>query len=152
MNTVAVRQAVAADIDALSGLFDQYRQFQGKSADLATCRKFLSDRFDRGESTVFVATLLGVAVGFAQLYPSFSSTALERVLILNDVYVVETGRRLGVGTALLAAVEAHAFSIRACRVSLNVAQNNHSAQKLYAANGWGLDREFLMYHHHPLKV
>ena len=87
MNTVTVRQAVLADLEALSELFDQYRQFQGKPADLPACRTFLHDRFNHGESTVFVATLSERPVGFAQLYPSFSSTALARVFILNDLYV-----------------------------------------------------------------
>lgn len=38
MNTVTVRQAVVADLEALSSLFDNYRQFRGKSADLPACR------------------------------------------------------------------------------------------------------------------
>ena len=151
MNTVTIRQAVLTDLEALSELFDQYRQFQGKPADLEACRKFLHDRFNHGESTMFVAALSGLPVGFAQLYPSFSSTALARVFILNDLYVSKHGRRSGVGTALLAAVEEYASSFSACRVSLNVAQDNPSAQDLYEAKGWVRDSEFFMYHHYQLK-
>ena len=151
MNTVIIRQVVLADLEALSELFDQYRQFQGKPADLEACRKFLHDRLNHGESTMFLATLSGLSVGFAQLYPTFSSTALARVFILNDLYVFKHGRRSGVGTALLAAVEEYASSFSACRVSLNVAQDNPSAQKLYEAKGWVRDSEFFMYHHYPLK-
>ena len=149
MNTVIVRQAVLSDLEALSALFDQYRQFQGKPADLSACRKFLHDRFDHAESTVFIAYLSGLPVGFTQLYPSFSSTALARVFILNDLFVAEQGRREGVGTALLAAVEEYAWSFSACRVSLNVVQNNQSAQELYKAQGWVQDGEFFMYHRYP---
>lgn len=149
MNTVTVRQAVVADLEALSSLFDDYRQFQGKAADLPACRAFLHDRFNHGESVVFLAHLGGQPAGFAQLYPSFSSTALARVFILNDLFVAKAGRRAGVASALLAAVEAFAWSFGACRVSLNVLQSNTAAQALYEARAWVRDDEFFMYHRRP---
>jgi GNAT superfamily N-acetyltransferase len=151
MNTLQVRQAVLADLDALTVLFDGYRQFQGKASDPAACRAFLRDRFDHAESVVFLAMLGVDALGFAQLYPSFSSTALARVYILNDLFVAEAGRRAGVASALLAAVEGYAWSLGACRVSLNVAQINSLAQQLYAARGWQRDGEFFMYHRFPAR-
>jgi len=151
MNTVAVRQAVLADIDAIADLFNQYRQFQGKASELSACRAFLHDRFNHAESTVFLATVDARPVGFAQLYPSFSSTALARVFILNDLYVSESGRRHGVGSAMLKAIDEYAWSLGACRVSLNVAQGNVSAQGLYEATGWVRDREFFTYHRHSTK-
>ena len=149
MNSLIVRQAAVADLDTLAGLFDQYRQFQGKAADVAACRAFLFDRFNHGESVVFLAAVEGQPVGFAQLYPSFSSTALARVFILNDLFVAKEGRRAGVATALLQAVEEYAWSFGACRVSLNVTQVNASAQKLYEAKAWVRDAEFFMYHRYP---
>jgi GNAT superfamily N-acetyltransferase len=151
MTTVAVRQAVLADIDAIADLFNQYRQFQGKASELSACRAFLHDRFNHAESTVFLASVDARPVGFAQLYPSFSSTALARVFILNDLYVSESGRRHGVGSAMLKAVDEYAWSLGACRVSLNVAQGNVSAQGLYEATGWVRDGEFFMYHRHSTK-
>jgi GNAT superfamily N-acetyltransferase len=151
MNTVLVRQAVLADLESLTTLFDQYRQFQGRPADLSACRAFLHDRFNHAESAVFLATKHEQPVGFAQLYPSFSSTALARVFILNDLFVSESGRRDGVASALLAVVEEYAWSLGACRVSLNVAQVNVSAQELYGVNDWVRDGEFFMYHRYPPK-
>jgi GNAT superfamily N-acetyltransferase len=152
MTTVTVRQAVLADLEVLADLFDQYRQFQGKEADLSACHAFLQDRFNHGESTVFIGTVGGQPVGFAQLYPSFSSTALARVFILNDLFVSHTGRRCGVGSALVKAVEDYAWSLGACRVSLNVAQGNGPAQELYEAAQWIRDGEFFMYHRYPPKA
>lgn len=149
MNTVTVRQAVLADLQQLSELFDDYRQFQGKAADLPACRAFLHDRFNHAESVMFLGSLAGQAVGFAQLYPSFSSTALARVFILNDLFVAKAGRRAGVASAMLAAIEEYAWLLGACRVSLNVAQSNLSAQGLYEATSWVRDDEFFMYHRYP---
>lgn len=143
---VVVRQAVVADLDSVAALFDQYRQFQGLASDIAASRQFLLERFNHAESVVFLGSLQGAAVGFAQLYPSFSSTALARVFILNDLFVSEQGRRHGVASALLKAVEDYAWAFNASRVSLNVAQTNTSAQTLYEQSGWVRDREFYMFH------
>lgn len=146
---LVVRQAVLSDLDELAAVFDQYRQFQGKTSDVAACRAFLHERFDHGESVVFVAAVDRRAVGMAQLYPSYSSTALARVFVLNDLFVTAAGRRAGVASALLAAVEAYAWACGACRISLNVAQSNVPAQDLYRARGWVQDSEFFMFHRLP---
>jgi GNAT superfamily N-acetyltransferase len=151
MSTVTVRQAVLDDLEAIADLYNQYRQFQGKKADLFACRNFLHARLEQAESTVFIATIEAHPVGFAQLYPSFSSTALARVFILNDLFVTQSGRRRGVGVALLRAVEDFAWSLESCRVSLNVAQGNVFAQELYEATNWVRDEEFFMYHRYPPK-
>ena len=87
-----------------------------------------------------------VPLGFAQLYPSFSSTSLARVFILNDLFVHANGRRKGVASKLLAALEEYAWSERASRVTLNVAMDNPQAQALYEAKGWSRDAQFFMYH------
>jgi GNAT superfamily N-acetyltransferase len=149
VNTVAVRQAVAADLEALAVVFDQYRQFQGQAGNLAAARSFLAERFDHGESIAFIATAAGTAVGFAQLYPSYSSTSLSRVFILNDLFVQESVRGRRVASQLLSAVEAYAWSFGASRVTLNVARTNVSAQQVYAARGWKQDDQFFMYHRFP---
>ncbi|WP_395352713.1 GNAT family N-acetyltransferase [Variovorax sp. UC122_21] len=89
------------------------------------------------------------AVGFAQLYPIFSSVSLTRVFILNDLFVAAAGRRKGVGSRLLAAVESYAWSLGAARISLNVARDNVSAQQLYGRQGWEQDGKYFMYHRFP---
>ena len=116
MKSAVIRQAVLADLDDIGSVFDQYRQFQGKTADFKACRAFLRERFDHGESVVFLAFLDEQPVGIAQLYPSYSSTALARVFILNDLFVSEVGRRAGVATALL---QAERMPLRLRLVSLN---------------------------------
>jgi GNAT superfamily N-acetyltransferase len=150
MNDISVRQAVLSDLDELAALFDAYRVFQGRPSDPAAARAFLRERFDHGESVVFMAFDGARAIGFAQLYPSFSSVAMQRVFILNDLFVHADGRRRGVASALLAAVERHAGSLGAVRVTLNVARDNLPGQALYAAQGWTLDTQFDMFHRYPV--
>lgn len=147
--TITVRQAVFADLDALAELFNLYRVFQGQASDLAAGRAFLKARFDHGESVVFLASEGSTPLGFAQLYPSYSSTALARVFILNDLFVHEQGRRKGIASGLLSAVEDYAWSHGAARVTLNVAIPNVEAQALYDARGWTRDTQFFMVHRFP---
>ena len=150
MITLNVRQASFSDLEPLADLFDQYREFQGQPRDLAAAREFLRARFDHGESIAFLAFVGTEPMGFAQLYPSWSSTALARVFVLNDLFVHPNGRRAGVASGLLAAVERYAWAQGAARVSLNVAQDNVVGQALYAAKGWTRDGEFHMYHRRPV--
>jgi len=148
-SSISVRQAVLSDLEELSGLFDEYRQFQKQPSDRDAARAFLKARFDHGESVLFIAHDAGAPVGFAQLYPSFSSVSLARVFVLNDLFVNPAGRRRGVAAGLLAAVEAHAWALGAARVTLNVARDNEVAQQLYEACGWKRDEQFDMFHRFP---
>jgi GNAT superfamily N-acetyltransferase len=149
MNMISVRQAVLSDLDDLAPLFDQYRQYQGQESDLAAARFFLRERFDHGESVVFVALDGATPVGFAQLYPSFSSVSLSRIFVLNDLFVHQSSQRKGVASRLLSALEVYAWSLGSARITLNVARNNSSAQQLYESRGWRADDQFFMYHRFP---
>jgi dipeptidyl aminopeptidase/acylaminoacyl peptidase len=59
---VIVRQATIFDLDLVAPLFDAYRQFYQKPADLALARSFLLERFQHSESTIFIAIDEGGAV------------------------------------------------------------------------------------------
>src|SRR5712692_10170775 len=94
---VAVRQATIFDLDLLAPLFDAYRQFYRKPSDLGLARRFLLERFQHNQSVVFLAVRQdGSAVGFTQLFPSFSSASAARTFILNDLFVQPEARRMGV--------------------------------------------------------
>jgi len=147
--TTAVRQAVLADLPALVPLFDAYRQFYGRSPDMAAAQSFLRERFDHGESVIFLAHAAGAPAGFTQLYPSFSSVSLARTFILNDLFVVASQRRTGVGSRLLRAATDHARALGAVRVTLNTDIQNTPAQAVYEARGWKRDREYFVYHFLP---
>ena len=146
MNAIHVRQAVLADLDAVANLFDHYRQFYGQPSDLTAARTFLKARFEHGESTIFLAESEGQALGFTQLYPSFSSVSMARVFVLNDLYVAPTARRHGVGQKLLKAAVIYAGQLGAVRLSLTTAVDNVTAQSLYESIEWLRDEKFYTYH------
>jgi GNAT superfamily N-acetyltransferase len=145
-----VRQATLSDLPVLAPLFDAYRQFYGRAPDLAAAESFLRDRFSHGESVLFLAFADNEPAGFTQLYPSFSSVSLARSFILNDLFVVPSQRRAGVGSALLRAAVDYARSLGAVRVTLNTDIQNATAQATYEAGGWKRDREYYVYHFTPL--
>lgn len=145
MTSITVRQAVLSDLDTLVPLFDGYRQFYGRPSDPKAVRAFLLARLDHGESVLFLAWHGTTPIGFTQLYPSFSSVSLGRILILNDLFVHESGRRKGAAAALIAAAVAYARSVRAVRLTLSTAITNSAAQTLYHTTGWQRDEHFLHY-------
>ena len=140
-----VRQAIIRDLDQLVPLFDSYRQFYGRVSDLRAAREFLMARFHNAESTVFIAHEKERAIGFTQLYPSFSSISLARIFILNDLFVHEQARRKGVASALMSAAVKFATVSGAARLSLSTAVTNDPAQALYDSAGWKRDDQFLVY-------
>lgn len=145
MSPITVRQAVLADLDTLVPLFDGYRQFYGRTSDLAAARDFLLARFEHGESVVFIAHEGETPVGFTQLYPSFSSVSLARVFVLNDLFVVAQARRRGVAAQLIGAAIGIARATGAVRLALSTATTNTAAQSLYQSLGWQRDEQFLVY-------
>ncbi len=146
MKSITIRQAVLADLDVIAGLFDGYRQFYDQVSDLVAARNFLQARFEHGQSVVLLAESQGQAVGFTQLYPSFSSVSMARVFVLNDLFVAPTARRIGIGEALLTAAADHARQLGAVRLSLTTNVQNFPAQALYESMGWMRDQKFYAYH------
>ena len=149
MNLITTRQATPSDLDTLAPLFDAYRQFYGRASDLDAARQFLRERFNHGESALFLAHHGNDAVGLAQLYPTFSSVSMARTYVLNDLFVRESARQLGVARQLLTAVADYARALGGVRLSLCTAHSNTVAQSVYQAAGWARDTQFA-YFHQPL--
>lgn len=143
--SLQIRRGTVADLDVLAALFDAYRVFYGQPSDGDAARSFLLERFRKVQSIIFVAFLGDRAVGFAQLYPSFSSTKAAPIFILNDLFVAPEARGNGVGKGLLAAAAEHAKSAGAVRLTLSTAHDNLAAQSLYEDSGWIRETTFISY-------
>src|SRR6266852_9132959 len=98
---VEVRQATVEDVNLLVPLFDAYRQFYRQPSEPERARRFLLERLEHNQSVILLAFEDAAAIGFAQLYPSFSSGSMARIFILNDLFVIPEARRRGAGLALL---------------------------------------------------
>ena len=144
--TITVRYATIDDLDLIAPLFDAYRRFYGQPADLALAKTFLAERFRHHQSVILLALEAnGGVLGFVQLYPGFSSVRARRTYVLNDLFVAESARRLGVASRLLEKAADFGRSIGAAALSLSTALDNAPAQRLYESHGWTRDRTFCTY-------
>jgi GNAT superfamily N-acetyltransferase len=140
-----VRRATATDLDLLVPLFDAYRRFYRLPSDPEQARRFLMERFQNNESVIFLAFDDSALIGFTQLYPSFSSGAMARIFVLNDLFVVPEARRRGAASALLQAAAQHGRTAGAVRLALSTEIANMTAQSVYERMGWKRDTVFCVY-------
>lgn len=142
---------VTGDLDNLNDLvdlFDQYRIFYKNESDKVGAKQFLTERINNKESVIFICYIDNKAVGFTQLYPKYSSVGMTQEWILNDLFVVEKSRKVGVGTRLIIAAVDFALSKGSKSVVLSTQVDNIVAQKLYKELGFELQEpgtEFLLF-------
>jgi GNAT superfamily N-acetyltransferase len=142
---IEVREATVEDLNLLVPLFDAYRQFYRQPSEPERAGRFLQERFEYSQSVIFLSFEGTAAVGFTQLYPSFSSGAMARIFILNDLFVARGARCRGVGSALLRAAAEYARDAGAVRLVLSTELTNATAQSLYERLGWKRDTAFCVY-------
>lgn len=120
-------------------LFNAYREFYGQSSDLQQAEQFIQERVMGGESIIFLAYLEEEPVGFAQLFPVFSSVAMKRAFLLNDLFVGKQARKQGVAQALMEQCYIYCQQEDARYMMLETARDNVQAQKLYEKMGMTID-------------
>ncbi len=147
-----IRKASLIDLDQLTPLFDKYLIFYKKKSNLEKHKSFLKERIENNEAIIFMAfddENKDKAIGFALIYPTFSSVLLSKILILNDLYVDSTIRKNGIGEKLILETVALAKELDSDLIRLRTAKNNVIAQGLYHKMGFVRD-EFL--HSYDLAV
>jgi len=139
-------KAEEKDLEELGRLFNLYRIFYEEEDDLEKASRYISERFNRRDSEIFVAQEGNTElVGFVQLYPSFCSVSAVPILILYDLYVDHSHRGKGIGRLLMNAARDFAKDNGFRRLELSTAKDNHIGQSLYESLGYELDEEFLHY-------
>lgn len=127
-------------LEPLAQLFDAYRVFYRKETDLDGARKFLSERLSRRDSEIYLAfeAASDTYCGFIQLYPLFSSTRMQRLWLLNDLYVQASFRGLGISKALIQRAKDLAQATQAAGLMLETEKSNVIGNQLYPATGFDL--------------
>jgi len=131
-------------LQELAPLFDKYRVFYQQDSDVESAREFLRKRLNNKESIVFIAYIKGQAVGFTQLYTSYSSVSMQPIYILNDLYVESDYRKNGIGKALLNKAKQLCKADNFKGLALETAIDN-PAKKLYEELGWIKDSDCFHY-------
>jgi ribosomal protein S18 acetylase RimI-like enzyme len=142
---VSIRKATINDLDSLTELFNSYRLFYQQESDIPGAKSFIKERLLNEDSVVFIAFEEGKAVGFVQLYPTFSSVSMKRSWILNDLYVSASARKKGFGEKLLQKAIEFAEETGAKGLSLETGEDNLTAQRLYEKIGFKKESNYFYY-------
>ena len=87
-------------------------------------------------TTIFLAYQEDRAIGIAVCFRGFSTFAARPLINIHDLAVLPEHRGHGVGRRLLEAVERKAQELDCCKITLEVAENNHKARQIYQAAGF----------------
>ena len=141
-----IRKATIEDLKFVIELFDNYRVFYEKESDKLKAEEFISERLKLNDSKIFVAeTDDRNLVGFVQLYPIFSSTRMQRLWLLNDLFVAKDHRGKGVSKQLIECSKELCKQTNACGLILETAKTNIVGNQLYPKVGFLLDNEHNYY-------
>ena len=143
---VQVHRADASHLDNIASLFDAYRGFYGQPSNLTQSRAFIAERIARDESVIFLARdVAGEALGFVQLFPTFSSIDAHRTWLLGDLFTAPAARGRGVATQLMNTARSFALLTGAKGLVLETATDNFAAQRLYKSLGYVRDTGYYTY-------
>jgi GNAT superfamily N-acetyltransferase len=134
--TVVIRSVVDDDFDRWLPLWDGYNRFYGRSGQTAlptpithsTWSRFLDDQ---EPVHALVAESNGALLGLAHYLFHRSTTRIEPTCYLQDLYVEDRARGLGVGAALIDATYARARDAGAARLYWQTHESNAVARALY---------------------
>jgi ribosomal protein S18 acetylase RimI-like enzyme len=140
-----IQKATINDLDSVAELFDLYRVFYDQESNFKGAQEFLKERLLNNQSVIFIAFEENNALGFVQLYPSFSSVSMKRSWVLNDLYVKQTARKKGVGEKLIKKAIHFAEETGAKGVLLETGKENVTAQRLYEKIGFVRETNYFYY-------
>ena len=139
-------EAESNHIEQVGELFDLYRQFYKYESNLIESTNYVKDRINNKESIIFIAINdNNEAIGFVQLYETFGSLDLGKIIILYDLYVKKDHRKNKVGRQLMLRSHEYAKKINAKRIQLSTAIDNFIWQSLYESLGYVKDADFYTY-------
>ena len=139
-------EANESHIKQIGKLFDLYRQFYKYESNLIQSTNYIKERIYNKESKIFIAiNNREEPVGFVQLYETFGSLDLGKIIILYDLYVKEDHRKNNIGRQLMIRSHEYAKKINAKRIQLSTATDNFIGQSLYESLGYVKDIDFYTY-------
>ena len=139
-------EAEPKHIEQVGELFDLYRQFYKYESNLIESTNYIKDRIKNNESIIFIAINdANKAIGFVQLYETFGSLDLGKIIILYDLYVKEDHRKNNIGRQLMIKSHEYAKKINAKRIQLSTAIDNYIGQSLYESLGYIKEDDFYTY-------
>jgi ribosomal protein S18 acetylase RimI-like enzyme len=143
------------DSGELAPLFLEYANgsvSKERELTVTECRAWIQERCSNGEGVFFLAKSGAKVVGFITLYSGFSSIALRKHWILNDLFVLPDYRNSGIGSRLIDKAHEFAIETNAESVELETAKVNIGAQKMYENLGYEEETSYKRYYWFPGKA
>ena len=141
----AIATVTEADLPDLlplmRGYCDFYEVEPTDDALLAMSRALIADP-DREGVQLIARDDSGMAVGFATVFWSWSTSSAARIGTMNDLYVAPEDRGSGTADALIRACVERCRERGAVRLEWQTALDNHRAQAVYERVGGKLERWF----------
>lgn len=141
-----IKKASLDDLEEASNLFNLYRIFYRQADNYDQCRKFIQERLSKEQSHIFLITVEGKSVGFAQLYQLYHYITLEMQWLLSDLFVHPDYRGKGLSVALIDRSKQWCEETGACGLMLETEKTNDIGNKLYPRCGFEYDGRHNYYH------
>jgi len=136
-NSLRIERADVIDLPVLMPMLRAYCDFyevDPRDDRLIALSRALIDDPGQGEQAI-ARDSEGKSLGFATVYWTWQTLYAARVGVLNDLYVVEDARGLGVGRALIEHCRGLCRKRGAAKLVWETAPDNATAQRLYDGIG-----------------
>lgn len=140
---IQIRKAAEADVSAIIGLMRKFAEYENLSMSCEVTEERLCEAMFGSDA--FVEALIAFEdsspIAYALFYQSFASFRGQRGYYLEDIFIDESGRRRGIGEALLREIarlgKARGFE----RIDFQVLEWNTPAIRFYEKLGAVSDGE-----------
>ena len=133
--SIQIRPVQKADEASWRKLWQQYNEFYKRTipeeVTSTTFARFLDDKVRMYGAVAVDSSDNDKLLGFVNWYPHPSTSSIEEVVYLHDLFVDPNSRKAGIGRKLIEHVYAHAKTIPAKSVYWHTQYFNHAAQLLY---------------------
>ena len=136
-NSWQIRAATRKDVVAIMDLIKALAAYENLSEQVTGNAEALEQHLfgDNQFAEVILAEWEGKVVGFALFFPTYSTFLTQPGIYLEDLFVLENYRGLGIGRNLLSHVAKIATERKAGRLEWNVLDWNESAIAFYEKMG-----------------
>jgi len=124
------------DVAQMMGVYHADTFGAGAPMNPTTAIKAVADLSQTPHAICFLARKNNQAAGYALCFFGYSSFKAAKLLNIHDLAVHPEHRGQGIGKAMIQTAAQVAKAAGACKLTLEVLENNHVAQKLYQSEGF----------------
>lgn len=134
-------------VQGIVPIMEEYRKFCGFDSKEEQTQAFLTHLIKDNKSVMLlvIEEQSQQIMGFVNLYPSYSTLALQPIWLLNDLAVSRQFRGRGLAKFLINGALEFAKESGAIRIEFKTEMTNTRAQALYNSLGFSIDKDNVYY-------